>query len=212
MMLEKKAQTAVAIDDLLARRWSPRAFDPEKSVSREQLLAVLEAARWAPSCYGDEPWRYLVWDRSRDPGAWQKAFECLAESNQQWVKNAPVLLASLACGVFGHNGKPNRWGQHDTGAASENLVLEAVAVGLAAHQMGGFNAEKLRRAFAIPDEFTPMAMIAVGHPAAPDTLEGDLKERELRPRKRRPLEETFFEGAWGQPVDVRVRGLEPTGY
>lgn len=211
-MLEKKAQTAVGIDDTLARRWSPRAFDPAQPVAREQLLALLEAARWAPSCYGDEPWRYIVWDRTRDPDGWQKAFECLAESNQKWVANAPLLLASLAGSHFSRNGKPNRWAQHDTGAASENLVLQATALGLAAHQMGGFDADRLRQQFGIPDEFTPMAMIAVGHQAEPDTLPADLKERETGPRKRRPLEETFFEGAFGQPIDARMRDLKPTGY
>lgn len=200
MIVEKKAQTSVAIHDLIARRWSPRAFDKSKPVGREQVMALLEAARWAPSCYGDEPWRYLLWDRHRDSASWQKAFECLAEGNQAWVKNAPLLLASIAGSQFAHNGKPNRWGQHDTGAASANLVLQAVALGLAAHQMGGFDADKLREKFAIPPGYTPMAMIAVGHQADADILEGEIKERELAPRARKPLREKFFEGTWGVPV------------
>ena len=200
MIVEKKAQTSVAIHDLIARRWSPRAFDKSKPVSRAQVMAFLEAARWAPSCYGDEPWSYLLWDRYRDPASWQKAFECLAEGNQAWVKNAPLLLASIAGSQFAHSGKPNRWGQHDTGAASANLVLQAVALGLAAHQMGGFDADKLREKFAIPAGYTPMAMIAVGYQADAAILEGKLKERELAPRARMPLGEKFFEGTWGVPV------------
>lgn len=135
-MLEKPAVTQVAIADVIARRWSPRAMNPTKPVSREQLLALLEAARWAPSCYGDQPWRYLVWDRFGDPVGWQRAFECLAEGNQVWVKNAALLLLSVAAPNFQHNGKLNRFAQHDTGAASANLALQATALGLALHQMG----------------------------------------------------------------------------
>ena len=200
MILEKRAQTSVAIHDLIARRWSPRAFDKSKPVFREQVMALLEAARWAPSCFGDEPWRYLLWDRHRDPASWKKAFDCLAEGNQVWVKNAPLLLASIAGSQFARNGKPNRWGQHDTGAASANLVLQAVALGLAAHQMGGFDADKLREKFAIPAGCAPMAMIAVGYQADADILEEEIKERELAPRARKPLGEKFFEGTWGVPV------------
>lgn len=192
----KMAQTAAPIHDLLARRWSPRAFDRSKLVSREQLVALCEAARWAPSCYGDEPWRYIVWDRNRDEAAWRKAFDCLSPGNQRWVENAPILMSSLAASAFAHNGKPNRWAQHDTGAASENLLLQAAALGLAGHQMGGFDAGKLRTAFAIPADFTPMAMIAVGHRGPADILEGDLKTRELAVRARKPLDQKFFEGGW----------------
>ncbi|MGH8750691.1 MAG: nitroreductase family protein [Burkholderiales bacterium] len=199
-MAEKRADTSVPIHELLARRWSPRAFDNNKAVSRAQIKSLLEAARWAPSCFGDEPWRYLVWDRNRDGTSWKKAFECLAESNQTWVKNAPLLLASIAAPNFTHNGKPNRWAQHDTGAASENLVLQAVALGLAAHQMGGFDAGKLSQTFAIPEGHTPMAMIAIGYQAAAEILEGEIKMRELAPRARKALGEKFFEGGWGRPV------------
>jgi nitroreductase len=123
MMQERRAVTAVAIDDLLARRWSPRAYDEARRVSREQIAALLEAARWAPSCNGDEPWRYLIWDRARDPAGFQKAFDCLSENNRKWVKNVPLLLLSCAGSTFAHNGKPNRWAQHDTGAASVCLAL-----------------------------------------------------------------------------------------
>ena len=200
VIVEKKAQTSVAIHDLMVRRWSPRAFDNNRPVSHEQIKSLLEAARWAPSCYGDEPWRYLLWDRKRDPAGWQKAFECLAGGNQIWVKNAPLLMASIAGSQFAHNGKPNRWAQHDTGASSMCLVLQAVALGLAVHQMGGFDADKLSEKFAIPAGYTPMAMIAVGYQADADILEGEIKERELAPRARKPLREKFFEGTWGVPV------------
>jgi nitroreductase len=199
-MQTKTASTQVGIHDLLARRWSCRAFDASKPVSREQIVALLEAARWAPSCFGDEPWRYIVWDRNSDEAAWQKAFACLGEWNQNWVKNAPVLLLSTAYSLFRKNGTPNRWGQHDTGAASENLCLQAVALGLMAHQMGGFDEEKTRLAFNIPKEFALMAMIAVGYQGEPEVLNDELKGLELAARARTPLGEHFFEGDWGVPV------------
>lgn len=197
-MLEKPAVTQVAIADLLARRWSPRAIDPDRPVGREDLLALLEAARWAPSCFGEQPWRYLVWDRFRDATAWQRAFACLAEGNQIWANNAPILLLSVATPNFGHNHKPNRWAQHDTGAASENLCLQATALGLVAHQMGGFDPEKAKATFAIPTDHACMAMIAVGYPGSVDALPESLRERELAPRERKPLDSLAFEGDWGQ--------------
>ena len=199
-MQERKAATSVPIHELLAKRWSPRAYDAGKPVSRAQITALLEAGRWSPSCNGDEPWRYLVWDKSRDPQGWQKAFDCLSESNQKWVKNVPLLMLSCAGSVFAHNGKPNRWTQHDTGMASLSIALQAVALGLIAHQMGGFDADKARAAFGIPAEYTPMSMIAVGYQAEADVLDEETKAKELRPRGRKPLGERFFEGGWGKPA------------
>ena len=199
-MAEKPAQTQVPIDNLLSRRWSGRAFDPLKPVTREQLVALLEAARWAASCFNDQPWRFLVWDRNANAANWQKAFECLGEWNQKWVLNAPVLMLSCAGSIFEKNDKPNRWGQHDTGAAGQNLYLQATALGLVAHPMGGFDADKARRTFNIPAPYTCMAMIAVGFPAPPESLEGEYREAELAPRERKPLTECFFEGSWGTPV------------
>jgi nitroreductase len=199
-MQERKADTSVPIHDLLASRWSPRAYAAGRMVSRAQLAALLEAGRWSPSCNGDEPWRYLVWDRSRDPQGWQQVFDCLSENNRKWVKNVPLLMLSCAGSVFAHNGKPNRWTQHDTGMASLSIALQAVALGLIAHQMGGFDADKARAAFGIPAEYTPMSIIAVGYQAGPDVLDEETKAKELRPRARKPLGEHFFEGAWGKPV------------
>ena len=202
-MLHKPATTTAPIHDLLAQRWSPRAFDPNKRLSQQQVQSVLEAARWAPSCFGDQPWRFIVWNRHEDDRAWVQAFDCLAEGNQAWVKNVPVLIAILAAPHFRHNGKSNRWAQYDTGAAAMSICLQAVALGLAAHQMGGFDADRLRSAFAIPEEITPMAMLALGYQAAPETLpdkpESTLRESETAARVRHPLAEFCFAGRWGTP-------------
>ena len=199
-MSAKPATTQEPIHDIIAQRWSGRAFDDSKPVSHHAVISLCEAARWAPSSYGDEPWRYLIWDKLTDPTGWHGAFSCLAESNQVWVKRAPLLMLSLANKNFRHNSEPNRFAQHDTGMASMGMVLQAVALGLMAHQMGGFDSTKIRDEFAIPEEFTCMAMIAIGHPASAEILEGDLKTRELAPRVRQPLGQHFFSGAWGKGI------------
>jgi nitroreductase len=199
-MLEKAAATSVPIHELMTRRWSPRAFDAGRPVTRAQLAALLEAARWAPSCNGVEPWRFLVWDRARDPAGFEQAFQCLSENNKRWVQHVPMLLLSIASADPLPGGRPNRYSQHDTGMASMSLALQAVALGLIAHQMGGFDAEKARAAFGIPADCTPMAMIAVGYQASPDVLDEETKKKELGARARKPIAERFFEGRWGSPV------------
>ncbi len=198
--MQKPALTQVPIDQTLANRWSGRAFDASKPVSHEQIIALLEAARWAPSCFGDQPWRFIVWDKVADSAAWQKAFDCLAPANQAWVKDTPVLMLVCADTLFNHNQQPNRWGQYDTGAAAENLCLQASSMGLMAHQMGGFNADKAREVFAIPAQYIPMAMLCVGYAADINTVTGDSLDRETAARTRKPLNELFFAGNWGNAI------------
>jgi nitroreductase len=198
--MHKPAITQVLIDATIAARWSGRAYDAAKPVSHTQIIALLEAARWAPSCFGDEPWRFIVWDKNADAASWQAGFDCLVPGNQAWVKDAPVLLLICADTLFGHNQQANRWAQYDTGAAAENLCLQASSMGLMAHQMGGFDANLAREKFNIPAQFTLMAMVAVGYPADIATLTGDTLTRETAERKRKPLSALFFDATWGQPI------------
>ena len=199
-MFNKDIETKVPIHELIAARWSGRAYDPEKSLSREQIISLVEAARWAPSCFGDQPWRYIIFDKATNQAAWDKALACLAEGNRSWAKDAPVLLLACADSVLSQNGNPNRWGQYDTGAASLNLCLQATALGLMVHQMGGFDADKTKTEFSIPDQFTPMAMMTVGYQLAEAAIPEDIKEREYNPRARNTLDENFFEGSWHSPL------------
>lgn len=199
-MIIKKAKTAVEIHNIIATRWSARAYDKNKQVTREQILSLCEAGRWAPSCFGDEPWRFIVWDRNHNLAEYEKAFECLGEWNQKWVKNAPVLLGVFSDDKFRKNSEPNRWAQYDTGAASENICLQAVALGLIAHQMGGFDEEKLKSAFNIPSNFRAMSMIAIGYQAEEDILAEEYKKLELAERFRRPIGMTFFDSNWEKPI------------
>lgn len=197
--MSKRAETSVPVLAEIAERWSPRAFDPARPVELDKLRAVLEAARWAPSASNEQPWRYIVCDRASDEEGWQRAFDQLAEGNRLWCKDVPVLLVALADTLSAKGGEPNRWGEHDTGAASENLYLEAVRQGLVAHPMGGFDAEGVRTAFAVPERFMPIAMIALGYQGRAEQLDGWRHEAEIGPRQRRPLEETFFAGRFGRP-------------
>ncbi len=197
-MLEKPAQTSRPIHDLFVRRWSTRAFDPKRPVSRDQLIALLEAGRWAPSCNGDEPWRYLIWDRSRDPEGLQKAFDCLSENNREVGQERAAADAVLRGLEFrGHRQAQSLdAARHRRG--ERLMALQAVALGLADHQMGGFDAEKARAAFDIPAEYMPMAMIAVGYQAAPDgTRRRDEKEG-ADPAWAQTARRTLFRGRVGQ--------------
>jgi len=198
--MQKPAITQQPIEPVIANRWSGRAYDASKHVSRDQVISLLEAARWAPSCFGDQPWRFIVWNKDESQAAWKQGFDCLVPGNQAWVMNAPVLMLVCADTLFGHNEKPNRWAQYDTGAAAENMCLQASSMGLMAHQMGGFDADKARLLFAIPDRYIPMAMVSVGYQADVSNLAGDELTRETAARSRKSLEELFFNGQWGNAI------------
>jgi nitroreductase len=142
----------------------------------------------------------LVWNKGVDAKAWQQAFDCLVEGNQSWVKDAPFLCLICANTLLTKNGQPNRWAEYDTGAAALNLSLQASSMGLSAHQLGGFSADKARATFNIPEQFTLMAMISVGYLLDIERVTGDLLARETAPRSRRDLGALFFDGAWDKPI------------
>lgn len=200
-MIEKPAITDQKIDKIIAERWSGRAFDSTMPVSDKDIISLCEAARWAPSCYGDQPWRFIVWNKHSDETSWQQALECLAPGNQEWAQNASVLILSASVKTFSHNDKDNRWVSYDSGAASMSLCLQATSMGLMTHQMGGFDSEKVRSLFSVPDDIELWAMIAVGHPAALDGLNKEQLDRELTARDRRPLSEQFFNAKWNTPLN-----------
>ncbi|MBX3300833.1 MAG: nitroreductase family protein [Nitrospira sp.] len=193
--MEKPARTHFHIHDLLARRWSPRAFD-ERPVETDTLRTLFEAARWAPSSNNEQPWRFIVATKQHQTD-WNRLFECLAEGNRRWAFRAPVLVLSIASMQFEDDGKPNRHAFHDTGLATENFVLQATAQGLIAHQMAGFDVERARLDLRVPAGYEPVAMIAVGYPGDSALLPERLRERELRPRDRRPITAWTFSGQWG---------------
>lgn len=197
--MDRPAPVDHPVHDLVLRRWSPRAFSSEP-VTPEQLLSVLEAARWAASCFNDQPWSFLVGTKGDE--TWQGIHDCLVPANQAWAGGAPVLLLALAHETFVANGKPNRHAQYDTGQAAASLALQATALGLFVHQMGGFDADAARERFAIPAGHTPMAAIAMGHAGDPTTLPEPLSERERAPRERVPVSAFTFAAKWGQSATL----------
>ena len=193
-MTNKPAPTAVPIHELIAGRWSPRAYSSEP-ISHEHLHAVLEAARWAPSSYNVQPWRFIVFDRSSDEVSFKRAFATLVPFNQGWKAPAPVLIAVTAHSLTS-KGEVNRCAPYDAGAAAMALVLQAHALGLAAHQMSGFDVNAFRKGFAIPDDVEVIAMISLGHFGEVEKLDPVLREREKSVRTRFPLGEIAYSSAW----------------
>jgi nitroreductase len=181
-----------AIDPLFLRRWSPRAMSGEP-LSDEELWTLFEAARWAPSTYNEQEWRFLY--ARRDMPQWPQFFALLMEANQVWCKRAAVLTVVLARKVFTRNGSPNPVHVFDTGSAWENLALQAAAMGLVAHGMAGFDFEKARNSLHVPDHFAVTAMFALGRPGNPADLPPELREREVL-TGRRPMRESICEGPY----------------
>lgn len=194
--MEKPAGAAHPIHDVIARRWSPRAFD-ERPVEQATLKSLFEAARWAPSSNNEQPWRFIVASKETSTD-YDRLFACLVEGNRKWAFRAPVLILSVASLLFEDDGKPNRHALHDTGMAAENFVLQATALGLQAHQMAGFDTQKARETCLIPTGFDPVAMIALGYPGDPAVLPDYLREREIKPRERQPIGDFVFSIKWGQ--------------
>jgi nitroreductase len=195
-MLEKPAATSYALHPLLRERWSPRSFDLQP-VPREQILTVMEAARWSPSGGNGQPWSFVVIPRA-DQGSFERAISCLNEGNVVWAQHAPLLILTVAQ-VLRENGAPNRTALYDLGQAVAHLSVQATALGLWVHQMAGFSQDRARELFAVPDGYEPVTFIALGQQGDHATLPETLREREQAPRTRKPIEAFVFGEAWGQP-------------
>jgi len=183
---------SAGLHSVIAERWSPREFS-RRPVDPAQLRSLFEAARWSPSCFNEQPWRFVVATQER-PDQFARLLSLLAEKNQAWAKDAWVIGFTAARKTFTQNGLPNRFAMHDTGAAGVSLAAEATARNLYVHLMGGFDAERARTEFAVPDDFEIGAAFVVGH----------LKDGASSPvaRSRKPLSELVFDGAWGNPAEI----------
>jgi len=180
------------VDPIFLERWSPRAMSGAQ-VSLESLLSLFEAARWAPSSYNNQPWRFLY--ARRETPAWEGFLDLLAQGNRQWADKAAVLVVILSKKTFDRDGRPSRTHSFDTGAAWENLSLQANRSGLVVHGMEGFDYQTARERLGIPDEYDIEAMAAIGLPGATEELPERLQERE-RPSMRKRVEEIAFEGGF----------------
>jgi nitroreductase len=202
--MAKHALNDYPIHDLLQKRWSPRAF-ADRPVEPDKLRSLLEAARWAPSSFNEQPWAFLLATREQ-PEEFARVLGCLVEVNQGWAKAAPVLLLTVARLTFTLNQQPNRHAYHDVGLAVANLTVQAMAEGLFVHQMAGIVPAKARAEFHIPEGWDPVTAVAIGYLGDPATLPERLREREIAPPSRKPLKEFVFTGAWTTPAPLMGTG------
>ncbi|SFS80823.1 nitroreductase family protein [Halostagnicola kamekurae] len=177
------------IDPLFVNRWSPRAMTGEP-LAEDEYLPLFEAARWAPSAFNNQHWRFVY--ATREDDEWDQFVDFLNEGNA-WAEDAAILTVILSKTTFDHNGEPAPVHSFDTGAAWQNLALEGARRGLVVHGMSGFDYERAADELEIPDEFEVEAMFAVGERAPPETLPDELEEREA-PNGRKPLSEIVHRG------------------
>jgi nitroreductase len=194
-----KLKRAPAIEGLLPlflERWSPRSF-ADREVSRADLKRVFEAARWAPSSGNAQPWRFIVGTRGTETHA--KLTSVLAGFNKEWAPKAPVLILGTTNAVNAR-GAANAYAMYDLGAAAVSITLAAEALGLATHQMAGFDHDAARREFGIPEAYAIGSVMALGYQDEPAALSNEeLISRETAPRTRKPLSEMVF-SAWDEPA------------
>lgn len=198
--MHKLAETQAPVHDLIAQRWSPRAFS-EQPVEPDKLLSIFEAARWAASASNEQPWAFVVATRD-DAKNYADMLSVLVEFNRGWANRAPVLILTLAHTQFEKDGRPNRHAYYDLGQAAAHLTLQATDLGLVTHQMAGFDPNAARERFSVPAGWEPASVIALGYPGSLESLSEVLQQRETAQRKRKPLEAFVFSGTWGHPAAI----------
>ncbi len=186
------AETSAPLLPVLAERWSPRAYDASAEIPEPALIAALEAARWSPSANNTQPWRFIV--ARRGTAEFETITSALMGFNQAWAGSAGALVVAVA-EVIDPDGNERRWATYDLGQAVAHLSVQAHHDGLHAHQMGGFDAEAMRTAFGLDEHFAPISVTALGVLGDPDNLPAPLREREIAPRTRRPLDEILVVNA-----------------
>lgn len=194
------APTNHPIHTLLENRWSPRAYDPARNVEHDVALRILEAARWAPSSYNEQPWRLIV-GLKQDQAQFNRVLQGFNEFNQSWAKSATMLIAACTVDNFTRNNNPNPHAGHDLGQALAHLTFQAEAEGLRVHQCAGILPQVWIENFGIPQGVTPLTGVVIGYQAPPETLPEQLREKETLPRQRKPLAETTFTTRYGEPAD-----------
>lgn len=193
--MQKPAVTEYPIHDLIAQRWSPRAF-ADRPVEQETLLSLLEAARWSASCFNEQPWRFIVATRS-DHAAFEKIVSCLNDSAKRWMPQAPVLMLTVARLSFEADGSPNHHALYDLGQAVQNMTLQATSMDLFVHQVAGFQPKIAHEIYNIPeDQYRVMTAIAIGYYGDPDALHERDRAKEFQPRTRKGLTEVVFGTNW----------------
>lgn len=202
--MQKPAANTHPILPQIRQRWSPFAF-ADRAVEKEKLRTLFEAARWAPSSFNEQPWRFITGTKDGDPETYQKLLDILTPSNQTWAGTAPVLILGIYRQQFSHNEAPNAAALYDLGQAVAYLTVQAAEEGLHVHQMGGYDRERSRSVFAVPDIFGFGAVIALGYIGDPEERLTNERQREKHrsvERPRKPLREFVLSGRgerFGEP-------------
>ncbi len=195
----KRPPAVEGVLPVIHERWSPRAFS-DREVSSADLHRIFEAARWAPSSNNEQPWRFLVGLRNTQTHSSIAA--ALAGYNHDWAPKAPVLILGMTRSRTVRRDAPNAYALYDLGAAMAMLVLQAQALGLATHQMGGFDHAAIRQSLGIPELWVFGSVTALGYQAEPAALASEeMIAREVAPRTRKPLSELAFT-AWEEPATL----------
>jgi len=178
-----------AINELIQSRRSTVLFS-DKTISKDSIESLFEAARWAPSSRNQQPWRFVyVLRNDLDFSGW---LGCLHEKNREWAQNAPMLILTVAQIISDYNNKENAYAVHDTAMAYSNLVFQALSLGLSVHPMGGFDKDKIRNLVFIPEDYEPLVVAVVGNKSTSTGFSHDLLERENSIRKRKLINEIVF--------------------
>lgn len=194
--MSKTAATDHPIHELLAERWSPCGFDG-RPVPDGDLASLFEAARWSPSSFNEQPWRYIV-ARREEGEPYERMLSCLMEGNQEWAGLAPVLVLTAASLTLARNGKPNGKALYDLGQATALLSVEATARGLFVHQMGGIHPDRAREQFGVPEDYEIVTALAIGYLGDAENLTEAIRERDAGERERRKMRDTVFAGTWSR--------------
>ncbi|MCP3799831.1 nitroreductase family protein [Allokutzneria sp. A3M-2-11 16] len=193
----RPAESSAPLHELIRDRWSPRVLDPKAEITEDQLRALFEAARWAASWGNSQPARYLVGRRGDD--TFERIYATLTRGNKNWAGAAGALVLGIAV-TRDDEGEPMPYAEYGFGLATQNLVLQAVAEGLVAHQMAGFSPDAAKAVFELPEGMEPLVAIAIGHFGDGSGVDQSLIDRDTKPRQRKPLSSLVFGSGWGAPA------------
>lgn len=194
--MQKPATTSHPITEWQRQRWSPTVFE-DRPLLGPHLDSLFEAARWSASCFNEQPWNFVLASRHQDPGAFAALLSCLSPGNQAWVKNAPLLMFSVAKRNFDKTGQPNRYAWYDCGQAVAHLSIEAQSLGIMLHQMAGFDAALATAAMKLPETHEPVSAIALGYEIEEAKIPADAMAKEKTPRARKPTGSFVFKNTFG---------------
>ena len=199
MTMNNPSLNDYTIHNLIEQRWSPRAFD-NKLVAAEKIGSILEAARWAPSAFNEQPWRFIVGQKG--DATYDNILNSLIEWNQLWAGKAPVLILNIAKKTFTHNNKPNVTFKYDLGQAVGLMIMEIVNQGLVSHQMSGFDPKKASELLNIPNDYQAVSVTAIGYMGNIENLSEDMAKIETKPRERKNLTDLVYSGKFGNPIEL----------